>query len=68
MNCADLIDGNATESKLKAHPVQGENAAAKVHVSKRTRNRAKQAAKLSGMNFTSLAKMNLIEHLPERDR
>ena len=48
MHYADLIDGNVTESELKAYV-------------------AKQAAELSGVSFTSLVKMSLIEHLAEKD-
>lgn len=68
MNYADLIDGNITESELKAHLVEGENVAVTVRIPKNMRDTAKQAAELSGMSFTSLVKMSLIEHLAERDR
>ena len=68
MNYADLIDGNITESELKAHPVEGENVAVTVRIPKNMRDMAKQAAELSGVSFTSLVKMSLIEHLAERDR
>ena len=68
MNYADLIDGNITESELKAHLVEGENVAVTVRIPKNMRDIAKQAAELSGMSFTSLVKMSLIEHLAERDR
>ncbi|WP_417165060.1 hypothetical protein [Senegalimassilia anaerobia] len=68
MNYADLIDGNITESELKAHLVEGENVAVTVRIPKNMRDMAKQAAELSGVSFTSLVKMSLIEHLAERDR
>ena len=68
MNYADLIDGNITESELKAHLVEGETVAVTVRIPKNMRDMAKQAAELSGMSFTSLVKMSLIEHLAERDR
>ena len=68
MNYADLIDGNITESELKAHLVEGENVAVTVRIPKNMRDIAKQAAELSGVSFTSLVKMSLIEHLAERDR
>lgn len=67
MNYADLIDGNITESELKAHLVEGENVAVTVRIPKNMRDMAKQAAELSGMSFTSLVKMSLIEHLAEKD-
>ena len=68
MNYADLIDGNITESELKAHLVEGETVAVTVRIPKNLRDMAKQAAELSGVSFTSLVKMSLIEHLAERDR
>lgn len=68
MNYADLIDGNITEGELKARLVEGENVAVTVRIPKNMRDMAKQAAELSGMSFTSLVKMSLIEHLAERDR
>ena len=68
MNYADLIDGNITESELKAHLVEGETVAVTVRIPKNMRDMAKQAAELSGVSFTSLVKMSLIEHLAERDR
>ena len=67
MNYADLIDGNITESELKAHLVEGENVAVTVRIPKNMRDMAKQAAELSGVSFTSLVKMSLIEHLAEKD-
>lgn len=67
MDYADLIDGNITESELKAHLVEGENVAVTVRIPKNMRDVAKQAAELSGMSFTSLVKMSLIEHLAEKD-
>lgn len=66
MDYADLIDGNITESELKAHLVEGENVAVTVRIPKNMRDVAKQAAELSGMSFTSLVKMSLIEHLAEK--
>lgn len=67
MKYADLIDGNVTESELKAYLVGGENVAVTVRIPKNMRDIAKQAAELSGVSFTSLVKMSLIEHLAEKD-
>ena len=67
MNYAGLIDGNITESELKAYLVEGENVAVTVRIPKNMRDVAKQAAELSGVSFTSLVKMSLIEHLAEKD-
>lgn len=67
MDYADLIDGNITVSELKAHLVEGENVAVTVRIPKNMRDVAKQAAELSGVSFTSLVKMSLIEHLAKKD-
>lgn len=67
MDYADLIDGNITVSQLKAHLVEGENVAVTVRIPKNMRDVAKQAAELSGVSFTSLVKMSLIEHLAKKD-
>ena len=67
MRYADLIDGNVTKSELKTYLVRGENVAVTVRIPKNMRDIAKQAAELSGVSFTSLVKMSLIEHLAEKD-
>lgn len=67
MRYADLIDGNVTESELKAYLVEGENVAVTVRIPKNMRDAAKQAAELTGVSFTSLVKMSLIEHLTEKE-
>ena len=63
MKYADLIDGNVTKSELKTYLV----VAVTVRIPKNMRDIAKQAAELSGVSFTSLVKMSLIEHLAEKD-
>ena len=67
MRYADLIDGNVTKSELKTYLVGGKNVAVTVRIPKNMRDIAKQAAELSGVSFTSLVKMSLIEHLAEKD-
>lgn len=67
MRYADLIDGNVAESELKAYLVEGENVAVTVRIPKNMRDVAKQAAELTGVSFTSLVKMSLIEHLTEKE-
>ena len=47
--------------------VGGENVAVTVRIPKNMRDIAKQAAELSGVSFTSLVKMSLIEHLAKKD-
>lgn len=66
MKYADLIDGNATESELKGYLVEGSNVAVTVRIPKNMRDVAKEAAELSGVSFTSLVKMSLIEYLTKK--
>lgn len=54
MRYADLIDGNVTESELKAYLVEGENVAVTVRIPKNMRDVAKRAAELTGVSFTKL--------------
>lgn len=48
MDYADLIDGNVTESELKAHLVEGENVAVTIRIPKNMRDMAKQAPNFRG--------------------
>lgn len=66
MKYADLIDGNATESELKGYLVEGSYVAVTVRIPKNMRDAAKEAAELSGVSFTSLVKMSLIEYLSKK--
>ena len=68
MDYSRALRGNVTKSELKAHLVEGGNVAVTIRIPKNMRDMAKQAAELSGMSFTSLVKLSLIEHLAERDK
>ena len=68
MKYADLIDGHATPSELKAFLVDGKNVAVTVRIPENLRDAAKDAAALSGVSFTSLVKMSLIEYLSKEAR
>lgn len=68
MKYADLIDGNATESELKGFLVEGDNVAVTIRIPRNMRDSAKEAAELSGVSFTSLVKMSLIEYLTKKGK
>lgn len=68
MKYADLIDGNATRSEMQSYLVDGENVAVTVRIPKNMRDAAKEAAELSGVSFTALLKMSLIEYLSKEGK
>ncbi|MGO5383435.1 hypothetical protein [Collinsella sp. LCP19S3_B7] len=68
MKYADLIDGEAKASELKSFLVDGENVAVTIRIPKNMRDAAKDAAALSGISFTSLVKMSLIEYLTKKEK
>lgn len=68
MKYADLIDGEAKASELKSFLVDGENVAVTIRIPKNMRDAAKDAAALSGISFTSLVKMSLIEYLSKKEK
>ena len=63
MKYGDLIDGNVTPSEMKAFLVDGKNVAVAICIPENLRDAAREAAALSGVSFTSLVKMSLIEYL-----
>ena len=67
MKYADLIDGNVTPSELQAFLVDGRSVAVTVRIPENMRDAAKEAAELSGVSFTSLVKMSLIEYLTKKE-
>lgn len=68
MKCVDLIDGEAKASVLKGFLVDGENVAVAIRIPKNMRDAAKDAAALSGIGFTSLVKISLIEYLTKKEK
>ena len=51
MDYADLIDGNITESELKAHLVEGENIAVTVRIPKKHARRGQAGRRALGDEF-----------------
>lgn len=67
MKYAELVDGEAKTGELKSFLVDGENVAVTIRIPKNMRE-AKDAAALSGISFTSLVKMSLIEYLTKKEK
>lgn len=68
MKYAELVDGEAKTGELKSFLVDGENVAVTIRIPKNMRDEAKDAAALSGISFTSLVKMSLIEYLTKKEK
>lgn len=68
MKYSELLDRDATVSELQSYLVEGENVAVTVRIPKNMRDAAKEMAELSGVSFTALLKMSLIEYLVQRGR
>lgn len=68
MKYAELVDGEAKTGELKSFLVDGENVAVTIRIPKIMRDAAKDAAALSGISFTSLVKMSLIEYLTKKEK
>ena len=68
MKYSELVDNGATPSEARAFLVDGDNVAVTVRIPRNMRDAAKEAAELSGISFTALVKMSLIEHLSKRGR
>ena len=68
MKYSELVDNGATPSEARAFLVDGDNVAVTVRIPRNMRDASKEAAELSGISFTALVKMSLIEHLLKRGR
>lgn len=68
MKYAELVDGEAKTGELKSFLVDGENVAVTIRIPKNMRDAAMDAAALSGISFTSLVKMSLIEYLTKKEK
>ena len=68
MKYAELVDGEAKTGELKSFLVDRENVAVTIRIPKNMCDAAKDAAALSGISFTSLVKMSLIEYLTKKEK
>ena len=68
MKYSELLDRNAALSELQSFLVDGENVAVTVRIPKNMRDADKEMAELSGISFTGLLKLSLIEYLAQRGR
>ena len=67
MKYGKLLDKGAAPSELQTYLVGGDMVPVSMRTPQNLRDAAKEAAALSGMSFTSLVKMLLIERFFERD-
>lgn len=67
MKYGELLDKGAAPSELQTYLVGGDMVPVSMRAPQNLRDAAKEAAALSGMSFTSLVKMLLIERFFERD-
>lgn len=68
MRYSELLDSGAAPGELQSFLVGGDVVPVSMHIPENLRDAAKEATELSGMSFTSYAKMCLIERLAERGR
>ena len=67
MKYAELIDSGASPSEIQSYLVDSELVPVTIRIPKNLRDSAKEAAALSGMNFTSFVKRLMIEELSRKD-
>jgi predicted DNA binding CopG/RHH family protein len=65
MKYSELVDSGATPSEIQTFLVDSELVPVTIRIPRTLRDSAKEAAALSGLTFTSLVKMCLIEKLSE---
>ncbi|EHF01187.1 hypothetical protein HMPREF1008_01667 [Olsenella sp. oral taxon 809 str. F0356] len=63
MRYTDLLEREASPTEIQAFLVDGENVPVTLRIPQPLRDSAKEAATLSGVNFTSFVKMCMIEKL-----
>lgn len=63
MKYSELVDSGATASEIQAFLVDSELVPVTIRIPRTLRDSAKEAASLSGLTFTALVKMCLIEKL-----
>ena len=67
MKYAELINSGASATEIQSYLVESESVPVTIRIPKNLRDSAKEAAALSGMNFTSFVKRLMIEELSRRD-
>lgn len=67
MKYAELIDSGASPTEIQSYLVDSELVPVTIRIPKNLRDSAKEAAALSGMNFTSFVKRLMIEELSRKD-
>ena len=67
MKYSELIDSGASPMEIQTFLVDSELVPVTIRIPKNLRDSAKEAAALSGMNFTSFVKRLMIEELSRRD-
>ena len=67
MKYAELIDSGASPTEIQSYLVDSELVPVTIRIPKNLRDSAKEAAALSGMNFTSFIKRLMIEELSRKD-
>ena len=67
MKYAELINSGASPTEIQSYLVDSELVPVTIRIPKNLRDSAKEAAALSGMNFTSFIKRLMIEELSRKD-
>ncbi len=66
MKYSELLQNGATPTEIQAFLAEGETAPVTMRIPSNLRDAAKEAATLSGMNFTSFVKLCIIEKLSKQ--
>lgn len=66
MKYAELLDSGASPTEIQSFLVESDSVPVTIRIPKNLRDSAKEAAALSGMNFTSFVKRLMIEELSRR--
>jgi predicted DNA binding CopG/RHH family protein len=67
MKYAELVNSGASPTEIQSYLVDSELVPVTIRIPKNLRDSAKEAAALSGMNFTSFVKRLMIEELSRKD-
>ena len=67
MKYAELINSGASPTEIQSFLVDSELVPVTIRIPRNLRDSAKEAAALSGMNFTSFVKRLMIEELSRKD-